>query len=140
MFIRVAILCSSYSVLATLRFPGETCDCDVLQVEDPDGFIGYQNFSKQTQTRNGKSIYFSTQQNMIYWNENHWSYDKYNTHLNKFEWRESYSSKSFSFENMCRKKKTGLIVSDDGELVKKNVRRQQKFANSVSFKVHNYGN
>ena len=120
MFIIVVIIYSSYTVLAN---ESNTCDCDVLQIEGPVGSFGNQIFTKQNANHNGQPIYFSTQQNMIYWNENHWSYDKYNTHLNKFEWRESYSSKSFSFENMCRKKKTGLIVSDDGELVKKKCKK-----------------
>ena len=99
-FTIVVIIYSSHTVVAN----ESTCDCDVLQIEGPVGSFGNQIFTKQNANHNGQPIYFSTQQNMIYWNENHWSYDKYNTHLNKFEWRESYSSKSFSFENMCRKK------------------------------------
>ena len=117
MFIIVVIIYSSYTVLAN---GSNTCDCDVLQIEGPVGSFGNQNFTKQNDNHNGKPIYFSTQQNMIYWNKSYWSFDKYNASLNKFEWTESYATKSFSFENMCRKKKTWLNETRiDGELVKK---------------------
>ena len=116
MFIIVVIIYSSYTVLAN---GSNTCDCDVLQIEGPVGSFGNQNFTKQNDNHNGKPIYFSTKWNMIYWNEHDWSYEKYNGLLNKFEWTESYARKSFSFENMCRKKKTGrMTVRNDGELVK----------------------
>ena len=43
MFIIVAIIYSSYrGVFANER---GNCDCDVLQVKDPKGFIGNQNFT-----------------------------------------------------------------------------------------------
>ena len=89
--------------------------CDVLQIDDPDGLFGYQNFTKQNTIRNGKPIYFSTQRNMIYWKKHHWSFDKYNAHSNQFEWSKNYAEKSFSFEKMC-KKVTTLIIKNDGEL------------------------
>ena len=113
-FIFVAIIYSSYSVLAN----ESNCDCDILQIDDPDGSFGHQNFSKQDTTRNGKPIYFSTQRNMIYWKKKYWSFDKYNSHSDQFEWRENYAAKSFSFEKMC-KNVTTLIIKNDGELVKK---------------------
>ena len=121
MFIIVVIIYSPYTVLAN---ESNTCDCDVLQIEGPVGSFGNQSFTKQNDDHNGKPIYFSTQQDMIYWNEHYWSHDKYNAHLNKFEWTENYARKSFSFENMCRKKKTAeMTTRNDGELVKKNERR-----------------
>ena len=122
MFIIVVIIYSSYTVLAN---GSNTCDCDVLQIEGPVGSFGNQSFMKQNANHNEKPIYFSTQQNLIYWNEHDWFYEKYDGHLNKFEWTESYARKSFSFENMCRKKKSGsMTVRNDGELVKKqNVNR-----------------
>ena len=40
MFIIVAIIYSSYGVLAN---ESDNCDCDVLQVNDPDGPIGFEN-------------------------------------------------------------------------------------------------
>ena len=130
LFIIVVIIYSSYTVLAN---ESNTCDCDVLQIEGPVGSFGNQSFTKQNANHNGKPIYFSAKQHVIYWNKFYWSYDKYNTYLNKFEWRENYAEKSFSFENMCKKKKSaGMTVRNDGELVK-NVRRQQKFANYISF-------
>ena len=113
-FIFVAIIYSSYSVLANETY----CNCDVLQIDDPDGSFGHQNFSKQDTTRNGKPIYFSTQRNMIYWNKDYWSVDKYNALSDKFEWSKNYAAKSFSFEKMC-KNVTTLIIKNDGELVKK---------------------
>ena len=117
MFIIVVIIYSPYTVLAN---ESNTCDCDVLQIEGPVGSFGNQSFTKQNDDHNGKPINFSTQQDMIYWNKSNWSYDKYNAYLNKFEWTESYATKSFSFENMCRKKKSWLIETRiDGELVRK---------------------
>ena len=114
MFIIVVIIYSSYTVLAN---ESNACDCDVLQIEGQVGSFGNQSFMKQNANHNGKPIYFSTQRNMIYWNEHDWSYEKYNASLNKFEWTESYATKSFSFENMCRKKKTfeSIETRIDGE-------------------------
>ena len=118
MAIIVVIIYSSYSVLAN----ESNCDCDVLQIDDPDGSFGNQNFTKQKTIRNGKPIYFSTQWNMIYWKNYYWSFDKYNVLLDRFEWSKSYAIKSFSFEKMC-KNLTTLIIKNDGELVKnKNVK------------------
>ena len=99
-FIILAIIYSSYSVLAK---ESDNCDCDVLQVNDPDGPIGYQNFTKQNGTLDGKPYYFSTQQNMISWN-NHWFYEVYNPNLVVFESKQLFLTKAevFSFENtMC---------------------------------------
>ena len=95
MFIFVVILFSSYSVLANEN----DCDCEVLQVEDPDGKIGYQNFTKQNGTRNGKPYYVSMQKNMISWNHNFWSYDKWS--MKRFQLAETYFTQFFSFENKC---------------------------------------
>ena len=99
-FIILAIIYSSYSVIAK---ESDNCDCDVLQVNDPDGPIGYQNFTKQNGTLDGKPYYFSTQQNMISWN-NHWFYEVYNPNLVVFESKQLFLTKAevFSFENtMC---------------------------------------
>ena len=115
MFIIVAIIYSSYSVLAD---ESNNCDCDILQIYSPDALFDYQNFTKQNATHNGKPIYFSTQKYMISWNNHRWYYEKYNAYSKQFEWRENYVTKSFSFENMC-KNKTVLIIRNDGELIKK---------------------
>ena len=98
-----AIVNSTPPIVLVLANESANCDCDVLQVDDPDGLIGYQNFTKQNETRNGKPIYFSTQRNMIYWNKDYWSVDKYNALSDKFEWSKNYAAKSFSFEKMCKK-------------------------------------
>ena len=37
----MAIIYLPYGVLAN---ESDNCECDVLQVDDPDGLIGYQNF------------------------------------------------------------------------------------------------
>ena len=83
-FIIVAIICSAYNVFAN---KSDHCDCDILQVEGPnaDGFIGFQNFTKQTSILNGKPYFFSTQRNMIVWYNQYWSYDKYNGRLKTWE-------------------------------------------------------
>ena len=102
-FIIVAIIYLSYSVLAN---ESDNCDCDVLQVNDPLGPIGYQNFTKQNGTLNGKSYYFSTKQNMISWN-NHWFYEVYDPNLVMFEPQQLFFKKVFSFENtMCKNEDT----------------------------------
>ena len=83
----------------------DNCDCDLLQINDTYGPIGYQNFTKQNGLLNGKPYYFSRQGNMISWRnqyyDNYWSYEKYNTSLKMFESTTSYPTQSFSFENKC---------------------------------------
>ena len=44
------------------------CDCDVLEINDPHGSIGNQNFTRQNGTYNEKPYYVSGQWNMIAWN------------------------------------------------------------------------
>ena len=61
-FIVVAIIHLSYTVLANGI---NRCDCDDLQIQDPDGDIGNQNFTKQNDTHNMKPYYFSIQRNML---------------------------------------------------------------------------
>ena len=100
MFIRVAILCLSFSVLATFQFPN--CDCDVLQIDDSLGVIGVQNFTKQNDTYNDRPIYFSSKYNMISWNNYFWFYDTYDNNLKIFESAEKFTKKIFSFENKCK--------------------------------------
>ena len=78
------------------------CDCDVLQISSPVGWFGDQTFTKQNDTRNGKSIYFSTQRNMISWNNHYWSYDKYNGHSEIFESLKNYTTGLFSFDRTCQ--------------------------------------
>ena len=77
----------------------DICDCDVLQIDDPDGVIGYQNFTKQNQTLNGKPIYFSIQQNIISWYYTVWHYEEYDANWELFRPRFTYNSPFFSFEN-----------------------------------------
>ena len=98
MLIIVAIICA-------LVNKSDNCDCDVLQVNDPDGLIGYQNFTKQIGDIDGKPYYFSTQRYMIVWYNGYWSYHKYNAHLNKLETNPETTittTNVFSFENMCK--------------------------------------
>ena len=104
------IVNSTPPIVLVLGNDSANCDCDVLQVFDPDGSIGYQNFTKQNQTRNGKPIYFSTQQTMIYWDNQYWSYDEYDADSETFiTGRDQYSSKFFSNENGCKNTTTSKI-------------------------------
>ena len=99
-FIIVIIIYSSYVVLADVS---DNCNCDILHISG--GSFGDQNFTKQINNHNGKSVYFSTQLDMISWNyqKNHWSYEKYNQKLEMFELWSNYGKKGFSFANMCEK-------------------------------------
>ena len=68
----VVIIYSCYNILA---IESNTWDCDVLQVNDPNGTIGYQNFTKQSGTLYEKPFYVSMKQHVIYWNNvSHWCY------------------------------------------------------------------
>ena len=98
MFIILALIYPFYIVLANAS---GTCDCDVLQINDTSGVIGLQDFTKQNYVLHGKPFYISNQRNMISWNSQKWSYDKYNGHLKKFEPTKDYTARSFSFENNC---------------------------------------
>jgi hypothetical protein len=81
----------------------DNCDCDFLQIIDPDGLMGYQNFTKQDGLyQDGKPYYFSIQQNMIIWYNNYWYYYKYIAHLKLYQPIKIDISKLFSFENMCK--------------------------------------
>ena len=82
------------------------CDCDVLEINYQDGLIGYQNFTKQNDAYNGKPYYFSSQWNMISWNNNFWSYGTYNSKFKIIETTENDSTIFFSFENIC---KNGIV-------------------------------
>ena len=86
------------------------CDCDILQIESgvpwipgykPHGLIGNQNFTKQNGTINGKPHYFSTQQSIISWKGQYWSYDIYDDHLKMFTAIKTYPTHVFSFEKDC---------------------------------------
>ena len=97
MFIIVAITYSSYTVLAD---ESDNCDCNVLQIYDKFGVIGIQNFTKQNNTHNGNPIYFSTLQNMITSNDDHWTYYQYNAAEKMFYRKRTYSKQDFeSFKN-----------------------------------------
>ena len=100
MFIIVAITYSSYTVLAD---ESDNCDCNVLQIYDKFGVIGIQNFTKQNNTHNGNPIYFSTLQNMITSNDDHWTYYQYNAAEKMFYRKRTYSKQDFeSFKNKCK--------------------------------------
>ena len=58
----VAIIYSSYGVLAS---ESGNCDCDVLQINDPDGVIGDQNFTKQNGKLNEKPYYYATMNSLL---------------------------------------------------------------------------
>ena len=94
----LALIYPFYSVLANKI---GTCNCDVLQINDTSGVIGFQNFTKQNGDINGKPYYVSNQREMISWNSRKWSYDKYNGLLKKFEPTKDYGARKFSFENNC---------------------------------------
>ena len=120
------IVNSTPPIVPVLANESANCDCDVLQVDDPDGLIGYQNFTKQNQTRNGKPIYFSIQQNMIYWDNQYWSYDEYDAKLETFvTGRDQFSSKFFSNENGCKntnrsKIQKGIIIYVKSQCLREN--------------------
>ena len=101
-FIIVVIVYTSYGVLA---FENYKCTCDILHMNG--GWFGNQNFTKQTYTRNRKPVYFSTQLNMISWNNqrNQWSYERYDLAMRKFRTRSNHGERReiFSFDNMCEK-------------------------------------
>ena len=78
------------------------CDCDILQINDPFGSIGIQNFTKQNYTLWGSPYYFSTQLSMISSNNVYHTYSQYNVSLKTFEARKKYRKEDFhSFENKC---------------------------------------
>ena len=85
----------------SMKVSHDNCNCDVLQINDQDGVIGNQIFTKQNETYNGKPYYFSSRDNMISWNNHFWSYDTYDSKLMIFESQETFANKLFSFENMC---------------------------------------
>ena len=87
----VAIIYSYYSILA---IESNTCDCDVLQVNDSSGVIGYQNFTKQSGTLDNKPFYFSLKKGLIYSNSGQWSYAIYD----EFGELKTY----FSLESICK--------------------------------------
>ena len=68
----VAIIYSCYNILA---IKSNTCDCDILEVNESNGPIGYQNFTMQSGTLYDKPFYISMKQHVIYWNNvDHWCY------------------------------------------------------------------
>ena len=67
----VAIIYLCYNILA---IESNTCDCDVLEVNEPNGTIGHQNFTKQSGTLHEKPFYVSMKQHVIYWNVDQWCY------------------------------------------------------------------
>ena len=121
MFIILTLIYPFYSVLADKSGP---CDCEVLLINNPGGVIGFQNFTKQRDALNGKPYYISNEKNMISWNGQFWSYDKYNLYNMELEQKRNYSTKLFSFANECNV--VNVPNWDVGELVKNNnVRKEQ---------------
>ena len=78
------------------------CDCDVLQINDPYGVIGNQNFTRQNGTYNEKPYYVSSQWNVISWYRHRWSYYTYNPKFIIIEPNETDITNLFSFEDMCK--------------------------------------
>ena len=91
----VAIIYSYYSILA---IESNTCDCDVLQVNDSSGVIGYQNFTKQSGTLDNKPFYFSLKKGLIYSNWSKWSYAIYDDYGEL----KTYPKTNFSLESICK--------------------------------------
>ena len=89
-------------MLKTDESESHNCDCDVLQINDPYGSIGNQNFTRQNGTYNEKPYYVSGQWNMISWNNHFWSYDTYNSKFKMIESSKIHSPNIFSFEHMCK--------------------------------------
>ena len=109
MFIFVAIIYSSYSVLAIesdnwdqVYNRSNNCECDVLQIYSPA--FGTLNFTKQNDPHNDKPIYFSTSMHMISWDnvQQKWSCDKYDYKKKEFNLQQTLDPLFFSFENLCK--------------------------------------
>ena len=100
MYIFLALIYLFFNVLANETGP---CECDVLQINNSNGVIGFQTFTKQNDAHNKKPYYFSVlpNRNMISWNGQYWSYEVYNQSFKTFESRRNYSENSFSFERNC---------------------------------------
>ena len=110
MFIIAAIICQTCSIVSgsnPIVFPvdeSDDCDCDVLQITGPDG--SSHNFTKQDDKINGKPYFFSMRRNMISWDNEKWSYDKYSS--KSFVPNQRIEPKSFSFELMCKYATRGI--------------------------------
>ena len=83
-----------------------SCDCDILQVNETDNLMGYQNFTNQNRTLNGKPFYFSTQGNILYWKSDSWSYSGpvYDNNLKHLVEINSYHTEIFNLESVCKGK------------------------------------
>ena len=101
MFIIVAII---YQTCSIVSGKSDDCDCDILQITGPDG--SSHNFTKQDDKINGKPYYFSMRRNMISWDNEKWSYDKYSS--KSFVPNQRIEPKSFSFELMCKYATRGI--------------------------------
>ena len=88
----VAIIYSCYNILA---IESNTCDCDVLQVNDSSGVIGYQNFTKQSGTLDNKPFYFSLKKGLIYSNNGQWSYAIYDDYGELKTYPKTYFSPEY---------------------------------------------
>ena len=104
MFIIVVTIYQTCSIVSSEE--SGDCDCDVLQITGPDGFC--HNFTKQNDILNGKPYYFSMKRNMISWDNEKWSYDKYNSSLKSFVPNQRFKSNFFSFELMCKYATRGI--------------------------------
>ena len=93
----VAIIYSYYNILA---IESNTCDCDVLQVNDSSGVISYQNFTKQSGTLDNKPFYFSLKKGVIYSKDEQWSYAIYDDSKGFVELK-TYPKTFFSLESIC---------------------------------------
>ena len=107
-FIFVVIIFLFYNFLAT---QSKACDCEVLEVKS-NGTIGNQKFTKQSVTINEKTLYFSMNKDVIYWNKTYWSYS---IHLDEdfqkhFHEMQKYKMEYFSLENICKNRTWSGII------------------------------
>ena len=106
MFIIVVTIYQTCSIVSSEE--SGDCDCDVLQITGPDG--SSHNFTKQDDKINGKPYFFSMRRNMISWDNEKWSYDKYNSSSNSFVSQQKFKPKFFSFELMCKPATRGVYL------------------------------
>ena len=88
----VAIIYLCYSIIF---IESKVCECDVLQVKEPSGVIGYQNFTKQSGTLDNKPFYFSLQKGLIYSNYSQWSYAIYDDYGELKTYPKTYFSPEY---------------------------------------------
>ena len=101
MFIIVAIIYHNCAIVSSQSsiVPRINCDCDVLQITT---FGFSSNFTKQNGLISRKPYYLSMKQTLISWNNQKWSYNKYDSKLKRFMPKIKFNTNFFSFENMCK--------------------------------------